>query len=156
MSGDRVLAEARLWLNTPYVHQMSVRGVGCDCLGLIRGVWRALYGPEPETVPPYGPDWAESGPDERLIGALSRWLNPIGGHTVQAGDVVVFRIRPDSVAKHAAILSAKAGGSARMIHAYWGRAVVESAVGPWWRQRFAGAFRFPAGGGNPTDRSEEA
>jgi hypothetical protein len=30
-----------------------------------------------------------------------------------------------------------------MIHAYWGRAVVESWMGPWWRRRLAAVFRFP-------------
>ena len=55
-----VLAEARLWLGTPYVHGASLRGVGCDCLGLVRGVWRGVYGVEPEPTPPYRPDWAEA------------------------------------------------------------------------------------------------
>ena len=37
----RVVAEARMWIGTPYVHQASALGAGCDCLGLVRGVWRA-------------------------------------------------------------------------------------------------------------------
>ena len=40
--GERVVELARSWIGTPYVHQASVRGVGCDCLGLLRGVWREL------------------------------------------------------------------------------------------------------------------
>jgi len=39
---DEVVAAARAWLGTPYRHRASVRGAGCDCLGLLRGVWRAL------------------------------------------------------------------------------------------------------------------
>jgi glycine/D-amino acid oxidase-like deaminating enzyme len=31
----------------------------------------------------------------------------------------------------------------RMIHAYWGRACVESWVGPWWSRRLSHAFAFP-------------
>jgi len=58
-TGDKVLALAEPWIGTPYRHQASLRGVGCDCLGLIRGVWRELYGSEPELPPPYAPDWAE-------------------------------------------------------------------------------------------------
>ncbi|NCO16648.1 MAG: peptidase, partial [Alphaproteobacteria bacterium] len=46
----RIVAEARRWIGTPYVHQSSARGAGTDCLGLLRGVWRALYGVEPEAV----------------------------------------------------------------------------------------------------------
>ena len=36
------------WIGTPYRHQASLKGVGCDCLGLVRGVWRAVIGAEPE------------------------------------------------------------------------------------------------------------
>ncbi|MGR3492459.1 MAG: peptidase P60, partial [Shimia sp.] len=52
-------AEARRWIGTPYHHRASLRGVGCDCLGLIRGVWRAVVGEEPWELPAYAPDWAE-------------------------------------------------------------------------------------------------
>ena len=55
-----VLAEARSWLGTPYRHQASRKGVGCDCLGLVRGVWRTLDGTEPEAPGPYAADWAET------------------------------------------------------------------------------------------------
>jgi NlpC/P60 family putative phage cell wall peptidase len=131
------LQEARLWLGTPYQHQASLRGVGCDCLGLVRGVWRALHGVEPEAPPPYRPDWAEIGGGERLLEAFGRWLIPTD--VPEPGDVLVFRMAPGAVAKHCAIQS----GPDRMIHAYWGRACVESALGRWWRERLAAAFRFP-------------
>ena len=49
----RVIAIARSWLGTPYHDQASLRGVGCDCLGLARGVWREVVGPEPFPIPPY-------------------------------------------------------------------------------------------------------
>jgi len=68
-----VVAEARRWIGTPYRHQATVRGAGADCLGLVRGVWRALRGVEPVAVPPYGPDWAETGRDEAL------WCNQTDG-----------------------------------------------------------------------------
>ena len=37
-----VLIEARRWLGTPFMAGASVRGVGCDCAGLIEGVAREL------------------------------------------------------------------------------------------------------------------
>ena len=137
---DRVLTLARQWLGTPYRHQASLRGVGCDCLGLIRGVWRALHGAEPETPPPYRPDWAELGDREILLEALGRWLVPLRLADARPGDVLVFRMEPGAIAKHCAILSAED----RMIHAYWGRACVESWLGRWWRERLVAAFRFPS------------
>jgi NlpC/P60 family putative phage cell wall peptidase len=103
----------------------------------VRGVWRALHGVEPEAPPPYRPDWAEIGGGERLLEAFGRWLIPTD--VPEPGDVLVFRMAPGAVAKHCAIQS----GPDRMIHAYWGRACVESALGRWWRERLAAAFRFP-------------
>ena len=41
LSRAAIVAEARAWIGTRYCHQASVKGVGCDCLGLVRGVWRA-------------------------------------------------------------------------------------------------------------------
>jgi NlpC/P60 family putative phage cell wall peptidase len=41
MTRIRIGAEARAWIGTPDRHQASLKGMGCDCLGLVRGVWRA-------------------------------------------------------------------------------------------------------------------
>ena len=68
----RVLGIAETWIGTPYRHQGAVKGVGCDCLGLIRGIWRELYGQEPEAVPAYAPDWAERSGEERLMAFLEK------------------------------------------------------------------------------------
>jgi len=104
---DAIIACARGWLGTPYHHQGSVRGAGCDCLGLIRGVWRALYGPEPETLPPYSRDWGNATGSETLLSAACRHLVPLASvDEARSGDVLVFRMRDHGVAKHAGIVSA--------------------------------------------------
>lgn len=135
---------ARAWLGTPYRHQASVKGEGADCLGLVRGVWRELFGAEPETPPPYGPDWAEVEGGETLLEAARRRLIEIPVGRMGVGDVVLFRMAAGCPAKHCAILSDADGPEPRMIHAYWGRSVVESWMGPWWRRRLVAAFRWPA------------
>jgi NlpC/P60 family putative phage cell wall peptidase len=143
---ERALDEARRWLGTPYRHQASLCGQGADCLGLLRGVWRGLVGAEPELPPPYSPDWAEAGGAELLMTALRRWLVEIPVTRVQSGDVLLFRMAAGAPAKHCAILSDDSGEQ-RMIHAYWGRAVVESWMGAWWRARLVAAFSWPTGEG---------
>jgi len=136
----RVVAAARQWIGTPYHHQGSVRGIGADCLGLVRGVWREIYGREAESPPPYSRDWAETGGEEAMLAAAARHLMAIDHREAGAGDVVVFRMRAGSVAKHAAILSSPT----MMIHAMEGGPACEVALSNWWRRRIAGAFRFPA------------
>lgn len=134
---------ARSWIGTPYRHQASCKGAGADCLGLVRGVWREVMGREPEVPPPYTPDWAErpggGALRETMADGARRHLTEIAVSEAAAGDVVLFRMRAGGPAKHAAILS----GDDRMIHAYSGRAVVETALNDWWRGKIAFAFRFP-------------
>ena len=137
-SGD-IIAAARQWLGTPYAHQASLKGIGCDCLGLVRGVWRDLHGGEPEAVPAYAPDWAEAGLQETLAEAALRHLIAIDRRRFAGGDVLLFRWRAHLPAKHAAI----AISDTRMIHAQSGAAVSEVAISPWWRPHLAFAFRFP-------------
>ncbi|BBF93532.1 NlpC/P60 family protein [Blastochloris tepida] len=133
------VAAARRWIGTPYRHQASVIGVGCDCLGLVRGVWRELYGSEPEIAPAYTPDWAEAAGREALAEAAGRHLVPRALDDAQPGDVLIFRWRAGLPAKHAAILTEPA----RMVHAHDGAAVAEVALTAWWRRRLAFVFAFP-------------
>jgi NlpC/P60 family putative phage cell wall peptidase len=134
-----IIAAARGWIGTPYLHQASLKGIGCDCLGLVRGVWREMIGPEAETVPPYSPDWAEATGDDRLLAAASRLLVPRGDGIAHPGDVMLFRWRDGLPAKHAAILVEPG----RIVHAHDGLSVTEVALGPWWARHVAGVFAFP-------------
>lgn len=146
MRGSAVVVSARSWLGTPYRHQASMKGVGADCLGLVRGVWREVVGEEPEVLPAYSADWAEVGGRETLLEAAGRWMRPVAVAEMRAGDVLLFRMSPGAAVKHCAILSDLDGPEPRMVHAYWGRAVVESWMGVWWRRRLAAVFRFPVPG----------
>ncbi|WP_230531857.1 C40 family peptidase [Microvirga roseola] len=137
---DLILAEARSWIGTPYRHQASLKGVGCDCLGLLRGVWRGVMGEEPELPPPYSPDWAEAGADT-LLAAARRHLVEIGMADLSPGHVLLFRWREDRPPKHCAI----ATSPRTMIHAHDGASVAEVAFRPWWRRHLAHVFRFPDG-----------
>ena len=77
MTRAAIVEAARGWIGTPYRHQASLKGVGADCLGLLRGVWRETLGAEPEAVPGYSPDWAEALGQETLLCAARRHLREI-------------------------------------------------------------------------------
>ena len=132
-----VVSVARSWIGTPYHHQASLRGSGCDCLGLVRGVFRELYGYEAELVPAYGRDWSEMGGDETLLDAGRRHL--VVSDERNAGDVLVFRLKRDALAKHMAIYV----GDGRMIHAVENAPVCEVELGRWWARHIAECFKFP-------------
>ena len=139
MKRGEIVTAARGWVGTPYRHQAATLGAGCDCLGLVRGVWRAVIGDEPERAPPYAPDWAEAGGVESLAQAGARHLIAVPLESFAPGDVLLFRWRSDTPAKHAAIVSS----DSTMVHAHDGAAVAEVAIAPWWRRRLAYAFKFP-------------
>lgn len=138
MRRAQIVTAARGWVGTRYHHQASRRGVGCDCLGLVRGVWRELVGPEPERVPAYGPDWAEANCTETLLEAATRHFVP--AERVRPGTVLVFRWRASAPAKHLGI----ATDEGRFVHAYdaAGRAVEAAFAAPW-RRRLVAMFDFP-------------
>lgn len=136
---QEIVAETRSWIGTPYKHQASLKGVGCDCLGLVRGVWRAVIGDEPERAPPYAADWAEATGRESLADAAERHLIAVAMSDAGPGDVLLFRWRAHLPAKHAAIVTA----SGLMVHAHDGVVVTEVPIAPWWQRHLAYAFKFP-------------
>ena len=136
-----IVAETRDWLGTPYRHQASAKGAGTDCLGLLRGVWRAVIGPEPVVPPPYSMDWDEPQGREVLLDAALAHLLPAGPE-LHAGQVLLFRMRDGGVAKHLGLVSAT-DPAPRFIHAYSGHGVVESALTLSWARRIAARFDFP-------------
>lgn len=139
MSRGEICQEALSWIGTPYRHQASTKGAGCDCLGLVRGVWRNLYGTEPVAVPPYTPDWAEKDGEEILKQAADQYLTPVDLAHTKLGDVLLFRMQIGVPAKHMAIVL----GGDLIVHAYWGRAVTQSFLSPFWQNRRAHAYSFP-------------
>lgn len=130
---------ARTFIGTPYHHAAAAKGIGCDCLGLVRGVWRDIHGAEPERVPAYGPVWLSGETIERLAEGARRHFHEIAPRDAGPGDVLLFRWRQGQPARHVAILSF----AGRMIHAQEGVAVSEVVLGSWWRRRLAFSFRFP-------------
>ena len=134
----QIVDHARQWIGTPYLHQASLQGCGCDCLGLVRGVWRALYGCEPENVPHYTADWGEATGDEPLLNAALRHFKRQSSGPIAPADVLVFRWQAGAPAKHIGI----ATSATTMVHAHAGACVSEVSFGVWARKLVA-RFSFP-------------
>jgi NlpC/P60 family putative phage cell wall peptidase len=136
---ERVIATARSWLGTPYHDQASLKGVGCDCLGLARGVWREVVGLEPFPIPPYSRDWGETGPHEVLAEGARRMMPEIALSDIGPGALLLFRMKPRAIAKHVGILTSPG----TFLHAYERLGAIEESLTPIWRRRIAFAFLFP-------------
>jgi NlpC/P60 family putative phage cell wall peptidase len=135
----RIIMIARTWSGTPYHHQASTKGVGTDCLGLVRGIYREIYGVEAAPVPGYSNDWAEASGRETLLEAAQLHLRQVPLPEATSGDVLLFRWRARTVAKHVGVLL----GRPRLIHAFEDVPVCEIKMSPWWWRHAVAAFRFP-------------
>ena len=134
-----ILAAARSWLGTPYHDQASLKGVGCDCLGLARGVWREVVGPEPFLIEPYSRGWGETGQIEVLAEGARRMMREIAMAEIGPGALVLFRMVPRAIAKHVGVMT----GPDTFIHSYERLGVIEQPLTLAWRRRIAFAFLFP-------------
>ncbi len=137
----RVITIARSWIDTPYMHQASLKGQGCDCVGMVRGVYRELYGleKEPEAMPPYQPDWYEVDQKDPLLAFGRKYLKEVPFGEMIPGDVLVFRMKPHVSAKHCGIIT----DTDMMVHAYSQQKVFEVSLGSHWLKKVAAVLRFP-------------
>jgi len=140
----RVIAAARLWIGTPFHHQASLCGAGCDCLGLVRGIWASLTGRPAPLPPPYDFHWADTAAPgaagQRLAEGLRPWLVEIDPASAGPGALLLFARHRRGIARHAGLLTAPD----KMLHADARRGVVEDALSARWRRSITFAFLFPA------------
>lgn len=135
-TAEEILTEAREWIGSPYVHQGSLRGVGADCLGLIRGVWREVVGDEPEPMPAYAADWWVA-PQNMLTAMFERHFTETDPSDRQASDILTFALRGGPV-KHCAIITPDT-----MIHVRMNRSVREEPLTEVWQRLIVSAYRWP-------------
>ncbi len=85
---ERILAEAKSWLGTPYHHAADVKGVGVDCAMILVRVFVDTGHAPPFDPRPYPPDWMLHRSEERFLG----WVGCFADKTEapHAGDVALF------------------------------------------------------------------
>lgn len=133
-----IVTAARGWVGTRYRHRAAVRGVGCDCLGLLAGVWAEVTGTEPLALPNYRADWRDSSHAGELLGMAERWLRP---GELGPGAVLLFRMGASALPRHCGIMAS----ATRFVHAQERLGVVEGNLSEGWRRPVAGVFAFPEG-----------
>lgn len=118
-AGELIALEARQWINTPVIWGQTQKGRGCDCKGLVAGVFRELGRPEAESI--YGLDCSYR-PDRpvptRLLkqGLEELFAKQPRGAVLEDGMILLLRVR--GRAQHLAIVT---DGGTRAVHADgWG------------------------------------
>ena len=134
----QVVAEARTWIDTPWIHQHRAKGVGVDCIGLIICVARDLGISAPDT------DYTGYGrrPDGALLSLCDQHMVRISRDAMQPGDVLVLAVENDP--QHMGIIGDYRHGGLSLIHAASkaGR-VIETRLMFAANQKFRGAYALP-------------
>lgn len=136
-----LIAEARTWLGTPWIHQASLKGVGSDCIGLVLGVAMACGVPNAAAFKA-DPRFQGYGrqPDPRmLLKACAEYFDPVDPAQAQVGDVLLIRYAEEPM--HFALVTSL--DPPYMIHALGslGR-VAEHGLDAVWRSRVMRAFAY--------------
>jgi len=87
---QRVIAEARKWLGTPWHHNARVLGAGVDCAQLLVAVYHAAGLIPDIDAGEYAPDWALHRSEERFLAMVSKYAVPVDEGV--PGDVVMYRV----------------------------------------------------------------
>jgi NlpC/P60 family putative phage cell wall peptidase len=135
-----VVAEARTWIGTPWVHQASLKGVGCDCIGFPVGVGAELGLPEAAhwKADLRFRNYGRLPLPDKLLESCGDYLDQIPIADAGLGDVLLLTFATQPM--HFAIVSAL--GPMYMTHAYLpAGGVVEHIVDEKWRRRILRAFR---------------
>lgn len=139
---EAIVIEARQWIGTPFAHQASLKGIGCDCIGLVSGVGRALGFKDAER---FRDDtrfrgYARTPEPKMLAAAVAEYLDPVDFESTDPGDILLFRFKEEP--QHFALLVER-GFERYMIHCYMqARGVVENRIDEKWRGRIVGAYKY--------------
>jgi NlpC/P60 family putative phage cell wall peptidase len=141
-----IVAEARTWIGTPWRHQAHIKGVGCDCGGLVRGVMVAcgLMPADPRAWPGAAEfDGYARRPDgQSFVRACDRFLVRIDAAQAVPGDVAVMRFAGDP--QHVAFLAPYVYGGLALVHSLLAeRRVVEHRLDAVWASRVVAYYSLP-------------
>lgn len=146
ITGDVLVAEAREWVGTIWRHQTSVKGVACDCLGLIAGVAInvGIFPADVKQIPGISQflGYGRRPVNGNLERGCEMFLKRIPEGEARPGDVVLMQF--NGVPTHMAILGDYHAGGLSLIHAYLNaRKVVETRLDDQLRARIVAWYRFP-------------
>lgn len=139
MKRQDIIIEAKEWLGTKWQHQASLKQVACDCVGLVRGVYRELTGIDVDIAIDYPATWHLFKKEERLYNEAKRHMVEIRKDEARPGDVLVFGFY-DHPASHVGILTSPD----TFIHSYQDIGqVIETRLDDAWKKRLRFAFSYP-------------
>jgi len=126
-----IINEARSWVGTPYHHQGRLKGIGCDCVGLVIGVAQRFGISQFDTS-----DYGRIPDPVRMKALLDEHLDVVPVDDHQPGDIGWIRFVKDP--QHLVIFS-----DCGIIHSYANaRKCVEHGFDTEWKRRLVAVYRY--------------
>lgn len=108
---QQIVAEAREWLGTPWVHQHQAKGVAVDCAQLVIAIAQRFgLAPADFTLNDYGRN-----PDGTITRLCNEYADPVKQEDMQPGDIVVVAVEHQP--QHMGIVGDYRHGGLSVIHA---------------------------------------
>ncbi len=136
-----IVAEARTWIDTPFVHQGREKGFACDCIGHILGIaW--VFGMTDFDFRHYTPGHSDS---KAILDHLDKMAIRIPIEQMDIGDIVTMYFAGPGPT-HLGILTPRPKNSGKfgIIHAMYPMGKVkEHRLSTDWMNRIRRAYQYP-------------
>jgi len=142
MTREQIVTEALQWLNVRWQHQAGLKGVACDCIGLVRGVYAEITGFTITDIIDYPQTAFYYCRDEKLYPELQKYLVEIPISNALPGDILTFALKETFPDHHLGILV----NDGFFVHACGDigvKKVVQTRLDDRWRGNIRHAFKFP-------------
>ena len=139
---QRIVAEARSWVRTPFCHQGRVKGKGVDCIGLVKAAMVAsetMPNDEAAAIEHDFRGYSRLPDGKSLPEVLRRVADQVAWPERRPGDIVLF-VWEQNKPQHVAVLTGV--DPAYMVHAHArARKCGEQRVDDEWLARLYGLYR---------------
>lgn len=121
---EKLLAEAKEWIGTPYHTRGRIKQGGCDCGTFLLGVVENVGFIEHIDLPYYSEDVACHCAVPRYLMKIKEYCNEVPIGSQKPGDILVFQFAGSKVPHHAGIVV----DDNYMIHSYTRQGVIYSNI----------------------------
>lgn len=137
-----LIEEARAWIGTKYHHQQSSKGLGCDCIGLPKGILK-LYGCDVSAIPV---TYSRLSNPELMMDLLDKsdLVTRCEDNIFKPARLILFKVH--DLPHHFGIINENCNG---FIHSHYKYGVMESDFNFWNSDKLYGVWKF-----NIADESE--
>lgn len=132
---EQFIEEAETYLNTPWIHQGRLKGVGIDCIGLVQVAYEKVTGIQYSGEINYH-RVPQKGRENRLHSILIQYLDEVPKAEMLRGDVLLFSF--NGLSNHIGIYL----GDLVLLHAWQEvQKVIKMRMDPAWLRCIRGVYR---------------